>query len=270
MRDEELDLIAALAAGDLDPAAVAEAEALLVRDGVYQEEYEAQQRANEALADVGPARMTELERARVRRAVVAEVAAPSPKPAAPRSLRWLRPLAVAAAAVVVVGFAGLALSDLRSGETAAETSDLSTNTLVTASESAAPRLGSDEAGAAEDPTGDATEEIADAEMSPQLQAADGGARSLDLGSVNSRDIDDQYLTDIYLGAAQYTVDDPGDLSTTLLSCAAAAGELSDEPLLAFGTAQYDGRDAQYFGFASRRLIFLDASDCSLLGEHPEE
>ena len=269
MRDEELDLIAALATGDLDPASVAEAEALVAEGGEAREEFEAQLQANAALAEAGPAHLTDLERARMRRAVIAEITAPSVDTARPRALRWLRPLAVAAVTVVVVGFGGLMLTSLgQGGDSAAEqafsvletdTAGASQTTTTAGADEEAPFAGAD--------AEDATRAVGESNITEDVSAEDIVV-PLDLGSVNSREIDEQYLTDIYLGAAQYTADDPGSLSDTALSCSGAAKDLSDEPLLAFGTARYDGQDAQYFGFVSRRLIFVDAEDCSILGEHP--
>ncbi len=267
MSDEELDLIAALAAGELDATAAARAEDLIAQGGVYREEFDAQLQANAALADVAPATMSDLERARLHRAVMAEISAPPQQSDVSRMVRWLRPLAVAAAAIVVVGFGGLLLGNLGAGDTAADFAPLA-GTTTAPSDRDESEQGRDDAFS----SGAATEDMA--------QVSEGDVESLpprfeaaampDLGSVSSREIDDEYLTNIFLGAAQFTVDAPGTLDVVPLSCAPTAGSLSEEePLLAFGTAQYDGEGAQYFGFASRRLVFLDAVTCSVLGEHPE-
>lgn len=268
MRDEELDLIAALAAGDLDPAAAAEAEALVARGGQAREEYEAQLLANAALADAGAARMTDLERARLRRAVTAEIIAPAAAGDMPRSLRWLRPLAIAAATVVVVGFGGLTLFNMGGGGDSAADEALSAIEITSAGGSTATSSAATESAPVAGADTEDTARTSNDRSLQSLEAAEDLVLPVDLGSVSSRDIDEEYLTFIYLGAAQYTIDDPGTLRDSLLSCAEAADELSNEPLLAFGTARYDGEDAEYFGFVSRRLVFLDADDCSLLGEHP--
>ena len=275
MRDQDLDLIAALAAGELTGSEASHAQELVARGGEYQAEFEAQQLALSSLQDARPARMSDLERARLHKAVMAEVAGPpavsTPAPAEePRSIRWLRPLAVAAATVVVVGFAGVILT--RGDSQVASFSDLAAETTEARQPAAEDALSTAT-------TQQMTEAVGDAEAPPSADAIDtaGGeeraltgssAKPLNLGSISSRDIDEQYLTEIYLGAAQFTSDAPGSLEGNLLSCAEAASALSDEPLLAFGTAEYDGEAAQYFGFVSRRLLFLDAESCDILGEHP--
>lgn len=267
MHDDELDLIAELAAGELDPDTTDRAEELVARGGEYQMEYEAQVAALSALADASSVELTDIERARIRRGVMAEIGqVAAPRTIEPAGLRWLRPLAAAAAAVVVVGFGAWFLSP-RSGDTAAESAGdqpvLSTEGADTAGAASGSVAQDDQFG----PNSDTARTPADhAGAEERLTAV--SAEPFDLGSVSSRDIDDEYLTGLYLGVAQYTVDEAVDTDTVLLTCARAAADLSDQPLLAFGTATYDGVPAQYFGFVDRRLVFLDDADCSLLGEHP--
>lgn len=271
MLDHEFEIIAAYAAGDTSPEESERARALIASGAEYREEYEAQLAALEALAGTGPVMMTDLERARLHRDVLAAVTARPTRRTEPRSLRWLRPLAVAAAAVVIVGFGGLFLSTLGSGDTQGdaasqpvlETLSVSDGDATTTTRAAAQgNLSS--VRQAEGTVESGTDEDTLAYDS----AAAALPEPLDLGNVSSRDIDEDYLTDIYLGAAQFTRDEAVEAAVIPLMCSADAGELADEGLLAYGTAEYDGQPAEYFGFVSRRLIFFDAGDCSVLGEHP--
>lgn len=101
MRDHELELIAALVEGRLEDETEARA---LVASGVeFQEEYQAQRTAYEALSSVGTAALTESERAALHRDVWTELRAPYAATSTPRTPWYYRWLSVAAGLFVVVG-----------------------------------------------------------------------------------------------------------------------------------------------------------------------
>lgn len=99
---QDLDLVAALAAGELDGTNAMKAQALIADDIRLSEEHEAQLIAINALgADDWYEPLTDLEKFSLRKAVVPKDEKPS------WALRSLGPLSVAAALVVLVGFVGM-------------------------------------------------------------------------------------------------------------------------------------------------------------------
>lgn len=100
MRDQDLELIAALVEGRLDDDS--EARALIASSSEAREEYEAQKRAYDTLSALGTAHLTEAERATLHRDLWTELrGGVTPKRAkAPWYLRWSP---VAAGLFVVVG-----------------------------------------------------------------------------------------------------------------------------------------------------------------------
>lgn len=93
MRDNELELIAALVEGRLEDEA--EARALIESSPELQAEYEAQKTAFEALSAVGTTSLTETERSSLRRDVWTELKAPAASAPArnPWYFRWVPALA---------------------------------------------------------------------------------------------------------------------------------------------------------------------------------
>lgn len=132
MRDQELELIAALVEGRLEDET--EARALITSSIEAREEYETQKLAHDALQAMGTARLGEDERAALHRDVWTDLraGAPTPKTRRPWYYRWVP---VAAALFLVVGLAavlsgggeetarllGEISSDLGAGDATAET-----------------------------------------------------------------------------------------------------------------------------------------------------
>jgi hypothetical protein len=105
MRRPDDDLIAALAEGRLDPSRAAEVEAAARAHPEAVAELAAQRAALRALADLGPSRLRQGERAEIHRAVAAELGLDTVSPGAParraRRIPWPA-LAVSAAALAGV------------------------------------------------------------------------------------------------------------------------------------------------------------------------
>lgn len=118
LRNRDIELIAGLAEGTLEDEA--EARALLDRSDEARAEYEAQSSVFEALRAAGPARMSDDEKAGLRREIWTELRRdPSPTTA---STRWVYRLApVAAALVLVVGALAVLNRGLQGADETAET-----------------------------------------------------------------------------------------------------------------------------------------------------
>lgn len=101
MRDRDLDLIAALVEGRLDDET--EARALVASGPEFQAEYESQKLAYEALSDIGPAMLTETERAALHRDVWSELRSGGAAAAESRSPWYYRWAPAAAMMFVAVG-----------------------------------------------------------------------------------------------------------------------------------------------------------------------
>ncbi len=106
------DLIAALAEGRLSPAEAAAAEARIMVDPAARADLEAQRLALAALHEAPEPRLDDMERARLRRAVAAELDIIRPERQAPARRRfanvpWLGVAAAAAAVVLVIAAAPL-------------------------------------------------------------------------------------------------------------------------------------------------------------------
>lgn len=153
MRERDLDLIAALVEGRLEDET--EARALIESSSNHRAEYEAQRLAYETMSAVSPARLTDHERAALRRDVWTELQArpASVEKTSPWYLRWSY---AAAGVLVLVGLGAGAISMLNDGElalTAADTAEESADLLqggeggATATTEAASAILEDDAGA---------------------------------------------------------------------------------------------------------------------------
>src|ERR687892_348665 len=100
MRDQDLELIAALVEGRLDDET--EARALIASSAEAREEYEAQKRAYESLAAMGTAHLTETERATLHRDLWTELRG-GDTPERTKTPWYVRWSPVAAGLFVVVG-----------------------------------------------------------------------------------------------------------------------------------------------------------------------
>ena len=162
MRKHEQELISALAEGTLDDAS--EAHALIESSEKLRAEYEAQKAAFDALRGAGTAKMTDQERATLRRDLWTELRTePIGTPA--RTGRWYlrRPALVAAALVFVVGSAAV-LNQQAAQQTADGVfSDVSSNLATGLESSEREALGDAAAGAADQITED---DMAEAPTTP--------------------------------------------------------------------------------------------------------
>lgn len=117
MHKHDLDLIAEYAAGTLGDES--EARALVESCQTCAGEYQAQSSAVSALSGIGPAHMTEHERARLHRDLWTELR--SPAPAATPTSSWWRSWAFGAAAFIVVAIALVGVMESFGGGDSAET-----------------------------------------------------------------------------------------------------------------------------------------------------
>lgn len=131
MRDQELELIAALVEGRLENEA--EARALVDSGPEFRAEYVAQKTAYEALTALGSATLTETERAGLRRDLWTELRAEQAAPASQKTpwyYRWVPALAGMFVVIGLVAVVGNLSGEDSSGEVVAE---LSAETTVAAS-----------------------------------------------------------------------------------------------------------------------------------------
>lgn len=171
LRNREIELIAALVEGGLEDET--EARALLDRSEEARVEFEAQLVAYEALQAVGPAGLTEHERAGLRREVWTELSRDT-SPVS-RSKPWFYTLApVAAALVLVVGVLGVLNRGFQGSDEATDTLAESAGSLLGATTQAA---GEDRLEAAADDAapaaeGDGGADLAAEESAPWVMAPD--------------------------------------------------------------------------------------------------
>lgn len=129
MRDRDLDLIAALVEGRLEDET--EARALIASDPEFQAEYESQKLAYEALSNLGPAMLTEMERSALHRDVWTELRSQDVAAEKTRSPWYYRWAPVAAGMFVVVGLVAVINQSGGGGDAAMEAA-----TATTAADSA--------------------------------------------------------------------------------------------------------------------------------------
>ena len=158
MRKRELELIAALAEGNLEDES--EARALIAASSEHRAEYEAQKTALEALRSVPSAAMTEQEKAVLRRDVWSSLR--SGPTATPKRIPWYYRWSFAGAAVLVVGIGLVAVLNQSGAEDATELAAFEETSQGLAE---APTAG-------DDGTDDATTE-------PTIGADSGGAAALE-------------------------------------------------------------------------------------------
>ena len=259
MHDHDHELIAALAESALDARSVG-AEAALAGCPECLTELEVQRTALRALRQAPPPGLTELERARLHRAVAEELGI-SPPHRLPKSISW-GAIAVAAAAVVGVALAGPVLFGLGGGA-----EQLSTEQAAPAPTTAA-----------------ATEATAAPEDAAEFRAAAAFPQWIDLGEVDEDDL--RLLLDhpARQSASSYTRQEASDLSTeppagpAELTCHQESLALSDrnELLVLVGTATFQERESEVYLFASASeddpgapldravLWVLDGGSCRIL------
>jgi hypothetical protein len=185
---QDLDLVAAFAAGELDGANMGVAEELIASDPRFADEFAAQL---EAIAAVGNddwyQPLSDFERLSLRKAVVPEKQRPS------WAARALAPLSVAAVLVVVVGFVGMQLNG-GSSDATMESSEIATTADAAVIESSDTRLSDEESAQTAD--GSTSEDAADtaieslpAPINGALVPApeEGALEGVDLGEIESLD-----------------------------------------------------------------------------------
>jgi hypothetical protein len=253
MHNHDDELIAALAESALDARSVG-ADAALAGCPECLTELEAQRTALRALREAPPPGLTELERARLHRAVAEELSI-SPPHRLPKTISW-GAIAVAAAALVGVALAGPLLFGV--GGSAEQP----------LSEQAAPA---------------ATEPTAAPEDAAELRAT-AFPQWIDLGEVDEDDL--RLLLDhpARQSASSYTRQEASDLSTEPpagpadLTCHQESLALSDrnELLVLVGTATFQERESEVYLFASASeddpgapldravLWVLEAGSCRIL------
>lgn len=180
MHEHDQDLIAALAEGTLPPHEAAVARPEVLACGSCRRELELQQRALAALRTAPRPTLTELERARLRRAVLPDTREAAPAP--PHWMaRWMPAFAAAAVLVVAVGAAAL-LRGTGGGDFEAA--------LESTATSEAPAAGAaEEAPPATIETAAVPEAATDANGVPYRATA--GVEVVDLGAVTLEEIEEQ-------------------------------------------------------------------------------
>ncbi len=256
MHEHDQDLIAALAEGTLPPheAAAARPDVLACSD--CRPELELQQRALAALRTAPRPTLTELERARLRRAVlpdIREAAAPAP----PHWMaRWMPAFAAAAVLVVAVGAAAL-LRGAGGGD------------FEAALETTAPSEAAAEAPPATIETAAVPEAVTDVNGVPYRATAD--VEVVDLGAVTLEEIEEQAaeLSVSFFAA----VDDASKvrrLQVEGVSCGDAVIEdLSDQAEVAVvAIATVEGSPVEVIAVSDPELpgpliVVVERDDCSV-------
>ncbi|MGH8936007.1 MAG: anti-sigma factor family protein [Acidimicrobiia bacterium] len=256
MHDHDHELIAALAEGASHDARSVSAEAALAGCPECLTELEAQRTALRALREAPPPRLTELERARLHRAVAGELGIRRPR-RLPERISW-GAIAVAAAALVGVALAGPILFGLDGGADEASPEAAPTATTAAAA-TAAP------------------------EAAAELRAT-ALPQWIDLGEVDEEDLRLLFDHPARQSASSYTRQEASDLSSeppagpTDLTCYQESLALSDrnELLVLVGTATFQGRESEIYLFASASeddpgapldravLWVLEAGSCRIL------
>lgn len=259
MHDHDLDLIASLADGSIEQPAAATARDLIASCAECAREYETQTSVLGVLTEVAPARLTELERSRLRRAVHAEV--DQRRTAGPKlARRWLTWVPAAAAAVVAIGFVGiLGLGGLLSGGDDAADTAAGDAVQTEAMEMAREPLGDD-----------GTSADADSVAAAPAGALEEGVAVAELGSVNADQL--AQIVDIIVGdgaelaSERVTSNDFfGTFSYgSLLECSdIATSLLGGRPTFA-GRGDLDGSaPVEIFGFANEYVV-LATDGCTRL------
>lgn len=255
MHDHDHELIAGLAEGRLDDDRRVAAEAAMAGCPACLTELEAQRTALRALREAPRPGLTELERARLHRAVAGELGISRPR-RLPETITW-GAIAVAAAAVVGVALAGPVLFGL--GGRAEQAS----------SEQAAPA---------------ATTAAAAPEAAAELRAAAAFPQWVELGEVNEEDLRLLFDHPARQTASSYTRQEASDLSSEPparpgdLTCHQESLALSDrnELLVLVGKATFQDKESEVYLFASASeddlgapldravLWVLEAGSCRIL------
>lgn len=278
MHEHDLDLVAAYADGSASPSEADQVAQWLETCADCTEEFESQQRALEALATVGPATLSDLERAKLHRTVresIAQIdldahelpAATESTERPKRAMGWLAGVAAAAVAVVL---AGGVLSTLGGSN---DSADLATTEPSLAEAATLEADTADEAaGATEMLTDDAMDDAMDEDMAASFESAAGLPPVKDLGDISADTLQalaepptlDQ--TDTTRAAPLPTEDRPLTTddaeSGPIMACLDAGLMLLDSSPTYLAVAALDGADIEIFQ-SEERLIVLVSNDCTV-------
>ncbi len=183
---QDLDLVAAFAAGELDGANVTIARELIASDARFADEFAAQV---EALAAVGHddwyQPLSHFEKIALRKAVVPKKERPS------WAARALTPLSVAAVLVVLVGFVGMQLTGDNNDATI-ESSEIATSAEAAVIAPSDTRLSDEEStqvadGSTNEDAADTAIESLPAVIDGALAPTEGALVAVDLGEIESLD-----------------------------------------------------------------------------------
>lgn len=277
MHEHDVDLVAAYADGSASPEEADQVATWLESCETCAEEFTAQELALDALASVGPATLTDFERAGLHRNVretIAEIELDSRHRTAPEVALAPRPrrmtwLAGAAAAVVALVLAGGVLSSIGGlGDSSAE--DFATAEATATTEAAAEL-------AAESMDDSADTQMMEAEEEAAMDMPSAGVAESailfidDLGDISADTL--QILaappvtsqTDT-TRAEPLPVERPtnadDEASGPLMDCLDAGLSLLESPPTYLAVAVLDGSDIEIFQ-SEERLIVLVSNDCSV-------
>ena len=269
MHSHDFDLIAQLAEGSLLGDDIRAAEAAVESCDECRLEFEAQSFILGARSDVAPARLTDLERARLHRTVTEATLAPV-VPERQRSAFsvWLPKLAIAAAAVAFVGVVGVGIQtrgasdEAASGFAAEDSSQEAGESTAMASEEGA--MEAESALAA--PTDEALafdETLEDGAGAVASSAA--LLQPLDLGVISSQSFEALTFERATPGAVPARTGDQVPLEPFPFACVGAAvGTYGEEEDMIFaGVAVLDGRVVEILAF-SDEIVALDPKTCTLV------
>ncbi len=260
MHEHDFDLIAAIAEGSMVPEEAAAAEATLVQCPSCREELSLQRYALAALKAAPSPVLSDLERARIHRAVESAVAERRPgavrRPAAPWYQRLVPVMAAAAALLVVVGIGSV----LSNGEQADQAVDTTAAGAAPADQERAalepePTLALDTAEvAAEDAEGLTTTTLA-ASYSPPVVVELGSITEEELSGISR----DYFNARFEQAPAAPSAGEQADEQSLL--CAEAA-ETYGVGAQMIATATVDGQAVEIYFLAEVAYVF-ETPDCTL-------
>lgn len=264
MRDQDLELIAALVEGRLDDET--EARALIASSPEHRAEFEAQKLAYEALRGAGTESLTEPERTALHRDIWTELrsgGAPEPQ-RTPWYYRWTP---VAAGLLLVVGLVAV-LSQTWGGNDAGESANLAADMAVTTTAAESSDGGADtiEQGRDDGDTGALEEEQTE---SPTDDAADGeasGGAGTDETSGETETTSSETAIEVYEGEADLLrqgvfgsrLQSYDDTDSDIETCVEDSG-LGNHQILATLSAPLEGAEAE----DGRRLVVVYPEDAQI-------
>jgi len=252
MHDHNLDLIAALADGSVRPDQADSARNLVATCSECGAEFDAQTAILGILQDSRPASMTEFERARMHRAVHAEL--PDQVPASTGASRsgWLRWIPAAAAAVVAIALVGaLGIGGLLSGGDGAETATAGADVAQEATTEAAREGLADDGGTSDNSLAMAAAPAAESQSDPTV---------IDLGTIDTATLGQivDTIVDIGPAAADEIAGSGlyfGPLAfDTDLTCRDIASRRLEAVPTFIGRGSLDGQVIEVFGFGNDFLV----------------